>query len=139
MTMSPKVFSEEWANAWKDQLNSSPAYRQAAAGWEGSIVFVLGGGQAAGERAVFLDLHHGECRAARVATPEDLSTAPFVIAADAQSWQQLLAGSADPVGLVMGGKLRLIRGSAAALFPQIEAAKELVKAAGQIESTFPVG
>jgi putative sterol carrier protein len=135
--MTLEAFSEQWAAAWKDELNASAAYRQAAARWEGAVVVVLTGGPGAGERAVFLDLHRGECRAARVATPQDRDTAPFVIAADPESWRQLLAGAADPVGLVMRGKLRLLRGSAAQILPQVDAAKELVNAAARIESTFP--
>ena len=137
MSMALEAFTEEWAVAWKDQLNSSPEYKVAAARWEGAVVVVLTGGPGAGERAVFLDLHRGECRAARTATPQDRDTAPFVIAADTASWQQLLAGAADPVGLVMRGKLRLLRGNPAAILPQVEAAEALVNAAARIDSTFP--
>lgn len=127
-----EVFSDAWAEAWRDALNASAAYRDAAARWEGAIVLRLEPGAAA-----WADLHHGECRAARAATPADLAASPFVIRAESATWQRLLAGEIDPIFALMGGKLKLERGSVAALLPFARAAKEMVAAASRVETHFP--
>lgn len=86
-----------------------------------------------------MDLWHGECRAARVATETDLESATFVLAGSAANWRDLLTGRIAPLMAMMGGKIRLTRGSMAALLPYAAAAKELIAAAIKMESTFPDG
>jgi len=134
--MPLEVFTTPWTATWVERINASPAFRSAAASWEGGLVLEMKG---AGERrAVFADLWHGECRGARVASAEDQAQARFVISADASTWKRLLEDRLDILFAVMTGKLRLERGSAAELLPLAEAAKELV-AAARFEATFPDG
>jgi putative sterol carrier protein len=139
--MTPLVaFSTAWASAWCRLLNSSAVYRQVAAQWEGSVALVLhypGADPASGPgAAVFLDLHHGSCRQARVATAEDLASAAFVLEAEQDLWRQLLAGQGSPVMALMTGRLRLTRGDFSRLLPYAEAAKELLALVSQIETVF---
>jgi hypothetical protein len=35
------AYSPEWADAFKAEINNSSKYRQAAAGWEGTVVLVV--------------------------------------------------------------------------------------------------
>lgn len=135
-----EVFSESWVSAWTDEIRGSDAYRQAAATWEGSVALAMnvpGGGEPGGERGVFLDLWHGECRDARVASDADLEQADIVLAADLDVWRRVLARDLDPIMGLMTGKLKLRRGSLAKLTPQMNASKELVLAATRVPSTFP--
>ena len=139
-----EVFSEPWVSAWADEIRGSDAYRQAAATWEGSVALamsVLGdaerGADRSGERGVFLDLWHGECRDARVASDADLEQADFVLAADLDVWRRVLARDLDPIMGLMTGKLKLRRGSLAKLTPQMNASKELVLAATRVATAFP--
>lgn len=127
-----EVFSAGWAGAWQAALNDSAAYREAAARWEAPLVLALREGG-----AVWADLWHGGCRAARAATPEDLASAVFVIQADAAIWQRLLSGDLDPVFALMSGKLKLERGSVSALLPFARAAREMVLAATRVATRFP--
>ncbi len=66
------------------EIDDSPAYREAAADWEGDIAFVV---EADPERGVpddvwgHLDLWHGACRSGTVVTPERGDDAAFVISA----------------------------------------------------------
>ena len=128
--MSHLVFTAPWADAFAAELGRSEAYRQAAATWEGSLLL------AAASRAVFLDLHHGECRSARVATAQDEAAADFVLHAEEAVWRKVLQGELEPLFGIMSGKLQLRRGSLVRLTPYINAARELVRAAARVDTTF---
>ncbi|MEM7049626.1 MAG: SCP2 sterol-binding domain-containing protein [Acidobacteriota bacterium] len=131
--MSPDVFSQAWIAEWGDELNSSDAYRAAAAAWEGSILFIMAlpTGE---ERLAFLDLWHGDCRAARVASQQDTGDAAFILRATDHDWQRVLSGDIEPIWAMMSGKLKLERGRTAQLVPHAKAAQELVAAARRVDA-----
>ncbi len=139
--MTTEILSEAWAQAWSDALNGSESYRAAAAGWEGAVAIAVRGEPQRGieGRAVFLDLWHGACRAARTASPADLEAARFVLTADAATWLELLRDGLDPVPAVMSGRLELSKGSVMSLLPQVAAAKELVAVGRSLPTTLPPG
>ncbi len=135
-----EVFTEEWCVACCERLNQRESYHLAAAGWEGAAVLLMSADPAQGiheDRAVWLDIHHGQCRGTRVATAQDLETAPYLFRADPANWKRLLAGEADPVAAVMAGKLKLSRGNLFTLAKYAPAAREMVLAAGEVGGTFP--
>ncbi len=140
--MAVEMFSDDWARTFGASINANPAYREAAAAWEWPLVLSC---HAAPDfalpepRAIHLDLWHGECRAARAATPQDLETAPYVLAADVRTWKQVVDGRLDPVMGIMSGKLKLTRGKVSALLGFVKAAKELVGTAARVETAFPPG
>ena len=137
--MAIEILSEAWAAAWGDALNASAAYRAAASSWEGAVVAAVRAQpeRRIGARAVYLDLWHGACRAARPATEADVAAARYVLTASASTWVELLGGTLDPVAAVMGGRLELTKGSVMGLFPYIAAAKELVAVAQSLAATPP--
>lgn len=139
--MPAEAFSDLWAQEWRETLNSRPAYREAAAGWDGSVALVMtrDGSSNPQRKAVFVDLWQGECREARTATAEDLENARYVLSGTARSWHAVLTGRLAPLMAIMGGKLRLTRGNLATLVPFAAAAKELLAAATQMETEFPDG
>lgn len=128
--MSHPVFSATWAEAFAAELQKSEAYRSAAATWEGSLLLK------AGSRGVFLDLWHGTCRAAREATAHDEATADFLLHGEDEVWRKVLHGELEPLFAIMSGKLQLRRGSLMRLTPYINAARELVKAATRVDTSF---
>jgi putative sterol carrier protein len=135
-----EVFTAPWAVAWGEALRASESYRRAAARWEGSLLMELGPDQTRGivaPRAVLLDLWHGDCRAARLATGEDAATATYAVRGAAAVWQELLARRVEPLFALVAGRLRLERGSLSALTPFAAAARELVVAAASLEAEFP--
>ncbi len=140
--MPIEVFSEEWSRAYCEALNRHQPYGRAAEGWEGAVVLVMRRDPAQGieeDRAVFLDLRHGGCRGARVATEDDLRDALYRLSADPTTWRQILAQKLDPISALMQGKLRLERGSLMTMTHYAPAARELVVAATQVEAVFPGG
>ena len=138
--MPIQAFSEEWAQRWREVLSTRPAYQEAARTWEGSVAVVMTrNGSAAEKRAIFLDLWHGHCREARVARDDDLESARFVLSGSGAAWRDVLTGRLAPLMAVMSGKIRLTRGSMAALVPYAAAARELLAAAMEMEIEFPSG
>lgn len=138
--MPIEVFTEEWSRACCESLNRREGYRSAAADWEGAVVLVMERDPALGveeERAVYLDLHRGECRGARLATEAELEKAPYVMRATPAVWRHLLDREVEPVTALTQGKLRLARGSVFALAKYASAARELVAAAAGVEALFP--
>lgn len=135
--MSHEVFTDTWAEAWAQELRISNAYRQAAEAWEGSVLLRMTADGAATDRAVFVDLWHGECRSARAADASDVEEADYVIQADLDVWSRVLAGDLEPIFGLMSGKLKLTRGSLAKLTPYMAASRELVAAASRVDSRFP--
>lgn len=129
--------SDEWLRIYQDRINGSAEYREAAATWEGAIAFVF---EAEPDRGVpedlwaWLDLWHGECREARMVTPEEGRGAPYVIRAPYTRWKEVLAGNLDPVRGMMQGKLRL-QGDLPTIIRHVRAANELV----HLTSTVPTG
>ena len=130
--------SEGWMAAYRDLINGSSEYREAAATWEGAIAFVF---EAEPDRGVasdlwaILDLWHGECRDARLIDPEEGSAAPYVIRAPYSRWKEVLRGDLDPVKGMMQGKLGL-QGDLATIVRYIRAADELVDLTTKVPTEF---
>jgi putative sterol carrier protein len=133
-----EAFSEAWTDAWADAIRSSDEYRHAARRWEWTVLLVLRAAPGAGgDRYAWLDLHRGECRHARPGTAADAETADFVLAANAATWQDVLAGRLDALAGIARGRVRLERGSMTTLAMHTAAAKALVRTAAAVETRFP--
>lgn len=130
--------SDEWLRIYQDRINGSAEYREAAATWEGAIAFVF---EAEPDRGVpedlwaWLDLWHGDCREARMVTPEEGRRAPYVIRAPYTRWKEVLAGNLDPVRGMMQGKLRL-QGDLPTIIRHVRAANELVHLTSTVPTEF---
>lgn len=130
--------SDEWLAIYRDRINGSAEYREAAATWEGAIAFVF---EAEPDRGVpedlwaWLDLWHGQCREARMVTPDEGARAPYVIRAPYTRWKEVLAGDLDPVKGMMQGKLKL-RGDLPTIIRHVRAANELVHLTSTVPTEF---
>lgn len=134
------LFTGPWAEALERELAVDEAYRRAAAGWSGSLLFVLEAEPARGlfePRRLFLDLAHGNARALRPALPGDDREARFHLVAPAAIWLQVLDGGLEPAPAVMSGRLRLERGSLFSLIPHLEAARRLLACARRVQNGAP--
>ena len=100
------AYSPEWAEAFKAEINKSSVYKQAAAGWEGTVGLVVlaePDKNFPDDRGVFLDLWHGEARDVRVGTREDAQQAKFVITGAYSRWKQVARrSSTQPRGSCSG-------------------------------------
>lgn len=138
MTMPLPVFSDDWARTCGEALKQNTAYREAASTWEGAVLLqMLPAAPGMPERRVFLDLWHGECRAAHAAVGADEDAARYVLTGTLEAWRQVLTGAVPPLLAIMTGKLKLTKGALADLVPYVNAAKELVTTAAAVPTEFP--
>lgn len=137
-----QLLTEEWVKAWQEKINANVQYRQSARGWEWPIILILEKDPSVGldeDRAVFLDLYHGDCREARVATREDFSETPFIISGDLNVWKQVLGRRLDPISAIIRGRMKLIKGNMSTLSAYVTAAKYLVESSLELETEYPDG
>ena len=140
--MAAEIFTEQWARQWSDAINANPEYKKAATKWEGAIGMIMtvdGDMGIPSERMVIADLWHGDCRKAWAAGEAELADTPYLIKASPATWKSVLAGKTDPIVGLMGGKLKLAKGSLFALLPYAKAAKELVNSAIAVDTSYPEG
>ncbi len=140
--MAHAAFSPEWAQAYGERIKASEAYKKAAASWEWPLVLNLTADPSLGiteDAGVYLDLMHGECRDARLATDEDRQTAPYVLSADAYTWKQVMERKMEPISAMMRGKIKVTKGSIVTLARYVAAAKCLVDCATEVDTIFPEG
>lgn len=130
--------SDEWLTIFRERINTSSEYREAAATWEGDVGFVM---EAEPDRGVpddlwlVLDLWHGECRGARMVTPEEGQRAAYLIRAPYFRWKEVVRGELDPVKGMMQGKLR-VHGDLPTIVRYVRAANELVHLTMQVPTRF---
>ena len=120
--------SDEWLRLYRERIDASDEYRDAAATWEGDIAFRF---EAEPDRGVpndvwaWLDLWHGACRQARLVSANEGRRAAYVISAPYSRWKEVLAGELDPIKGMMQGKLKL-DGDLPTIIRYVRAANELV-------------
>jgi len=130
--------SDEWLTRYRDLINGSEEYREAAKTWEGDIAFVLEAEPDRGvpdELAAQLDLWHGECRGARMIAANEGDAAAYGIRAPYSRWREVLRGELDPVKGMVQGKLKL-RGDLANIVRHVRAARELVRLTTLVPTEF---
>ncbi len=124
--------SAEWASAYRTALNANEAYREAAAAWEGDVLFLVRPADPAAEApGIHLALSHGACQDATFHADARTVESEFVYEGTAENWQRLLRHELDPVRALLDGTFR-IRGNLAKAMRYTRAAKELVETAASI-------
>jgi len=135
----PLFPSAEWVTDYKNVLNASATYKQAGAGWtHGPIALVTRADPGIGipeDIAIWLDLHQGTCRDARMVNRAEAEKAPFCITGEYARWKQVMRKQLDPIQGMMQKKLEL-RGQMTIIVKYVAAAKALVEAATQVETKF---
>jgi putative sterol carrier protein len=133
------AFSAEWAQAYKDEINNSPVYKQAAASWEGSVGLVV---EAEPEnnfpvtKGVFLDLWHGEARDVKITDEAGADAAQFVIRGPYSRWKQVAKKELDPTKAMMQGKLKL-KGDLPTIVRYTKASQEMTECTTRIPVIYP--
>ena len=126
--------SKEWLEALCVQINSSPAYRQAASKWEGDLTFVVKA--AVGLKSdtfLYMDLWHGECRG--VSAGIEVVESAFKITAPYPTWRRVIEGKIDPIRAIMTRQLQ-VDGPMNQILRAPKAAVELVNCAKQLETSW---
>ena len=131
--------SQAWFEAFEAQINASSAYRDAASDWEGDIAFRI---LAEPDRGVpedlwgYLDLWHGSCRGGSAIASADAEGAAYTLTAPYSRWRDVVEGELDPIKGMMQGKLR-VHGDLPTIVRYVQAANELVRLTGRIDTQFP--
>jgi putative sterol carrier protein len=137
--MGHRFPSEEWARAFQEAVNASPAYQAAAAGWtHGPVALVVKADPAIGlaaDTAMWLDLERGVCRSARMVGGDEAQRAPFCISAEYARWKSVMRKELDPIKGMMQKKLEL-RGQMTTIVKFVNASKELVECATRVPTQF---
>ncbi len=129
--------SDAWAKALMTVANASADYQAAAAKWEGDLVFTIQKGPGLPEdKYLYLDLWHGECRAAKEMQSVNEEQAEFEISAPLVTWRKVLEGQLDPIRGISTRQLKL-KGSMMKILKSPKAAVELVNCARQVDTTWP--
>lgn len=133
--MAIPFLSDEWAEAFKDAINNSAAYREAAADWEGDFYFTadMKDGTTA---TVYLDLWHGECRDAYTVADPSSKTPEFEVSGKVSSYKKVIEKKVDPIQALITRQLKL-KGNMAKILRSVKATQELVNAATEVPTEFP--
>jgi putative sterol carrier protein len=131
--------SEEWAAAFKTAIEGSAGYKAAAAQWtHGPVALVVKADPAIGvaeDTGLWLDLHQGVCREAKMVGRDEAEKAPFCIAGDYARWKSVLRKEIDPIKAMMQKKLEL-KGQMTIIVKFVNASKELVECATRVPTKF---
>ena len=137
--MAVPAFSEEWADAFKTEINQSPAYRSAAKGWRWTVGLVVDAEPDKGfasARGVVLDLYEGEARQVTVADADAARGCDFVISAPYSRWKQVAKKELDATRGMLQGKLRL-KGDLPTIVRYTKAARELTECTSRLDTQWP--
>ena len=133
--MAIPFLSDEWAVAFKDAVNSSAAYKAAATTWEGDFYFIVDLADG-GQRTMYLDLWHGDCRDAYIVADPTSKTPEFEVSGKTASWKKVIDKKVDPIQALMTRQLKL-KGNMAKVLKSVKAAQELVNCATTVPTEFP--
>ena len=132
--------SPEWASAYKDAINSNPAYKTAGKDWtHGVVAMVVKADPAlriAEDTGMWLDVHAGECRDCRLVSAAEAQNAAFVIVASYARWKEVIKKEVDPIKAMMQGKLKLTKGHMPTIVKYVNASRELVESTSRVATKF---
>lgn len=134
--MAIKFGTQEWIQELCDQLNASEVYAQAAANWEGDLIFgILPDENYSHPTHYYINLQHGKASEPTLLSGPDERKALFISSAPFSTWKKVLDGRLDPIQAMFSNKIRLI-GSMATVQRTPKATYELVKIAGEIDTDY---
>ena len=129
-----------WTDALHSVINSSRSYREAARNWEGDFWFIVepdaGVSVAAQPVRIYVDLWHGECRAARILQLDEDGPQPeFRIWGTRPRLARVIRREVDPIKALLTSTLKL-NGNLAKVMRNVKAAQELVLCAAAVPTEF---
>lgn len=137
----PHLFpSPEWISAYKDAINSNPAYKTAGKDWtHGVVAMTVKAEPALGipeDVTMWLDVHQGQCRDCKLVSTAEAQAAPFIVVADHAKWKSVLKKELDPIKAMMQGKIKLTKGHMPTIVKYVQSTKELVESATRVDTKF---
>src|SRR5438270_12123961 len=108
--MPVKAFSDEWASAFKDEVNRSATYKSAAKGWQWTVGLVVEAEPDKNfpeSRGIVMDLFDGEARDIKVRPAADAQKCDLVITALYARWKEVATKQLDVTKGMLQGKLNV--------------------------------
>ncbi len=130
--------SEKWVRMFKEEVQKSASYKEAAKTWEGDLDLIIQAEPKAGIESdlhLYMDLWHGDCRDIRLVSKEEGEKAEFIIAGSYDRWKQVVKEELEPIKGMMQGKLKL-KGDLPYIVRHVQAAKELVICTTRVPTRF---
>lgn len=140
----PVVNTQEWYEALARALNSSKEYEEAAADWEGDLIFIVEGDDQSpytpvGEKLMFyIDLYHGKVRSWRKLEREEDVQVAYKIRGPASVWEEILCGLAEPTQSLLQGRLQ-IEGDMARILRSVQSLQAMVDILNVVPTEWPKG
>lgn len=133
------IFSQDWANALHDVINSDAHYRQVGKSWVGTVAMVMTEPDPAAGfpdgAAVELDLTQGVCNRVSICAPAEVVSGT-ALGAPLAVWREIVEQNHDPMIAVAKGKVKLLAGSLGLLMLHARAANALVACARRVPTTW---
>src|SRR5437879_8204888 len=137
--MPVKAFSDEWASAFKDEVNRSSTYKSAAKGWKWSVGLVVEAEpdqNVPESKGVVMDLVDGSARDITVGTAADAQKCDFVITAPYTRWKQVATKELDATKGILQGKLKL-KGDLPTIVRYTKASQEMTECTTRVPVEWP--
>jgi putative sterol carrier protein len=133
------AFSNEWAQQFKDEINRSTVYRQAARGWRWTVGLVVEAEPNRNfpeSRGIVMDLVEGEARDIKVGSADEARACDFVITAPYSRWKQVATKELDATRGMLQGKLKL-KGDLPTIVRYTKASQEMTECTTRVPVTWP--
>ena len=137
--MAVEAFSSEWAQQFKEEINRSTVYRQAAKGWKWTVGLVVEAEPDRGfaeSRGIVMDLFDGEARDIRVGSADNARACDFVITAPYSRWKQVATKELDATRGMLTGKLKL-KGDLPTIVRYTKASQEMTECTTRVPVRWP--
>ena len=137
--MAVEAFSSEWAQQFKEEINRSTVYRQAAKGWKWTVGLVVEAEPDRGfaeSRGIVMDLFDGEARDIRVGSADNARACDFVITAPYSRWKQVATKELDATRGMLTGKLKL-KGDLPTIVRYTKASQEMTECSTRVPVRWP--
>jgi putative sterol carrier protein len=130
--------SDAWAKAFMEKLNTSPSYADTAKSWEGDFYFEVEKDAASMPEPVtlYMDLWHGQCRAAFLAEDPAARQPAFVLTAALPVYLQILTGKLDPIQAMLTRRLK-VKGNMITIMRNVPVVLEFVRTAALVDTEMP--
>jgi len=129
--------ADAWVHAWRDRLNDSDEFADAAAGFEAAILFVVQPDERYDGDPVrmLVDVVDGECAAAEAVAASADADYDYALRGPYEAWKALLRDELDTAEAVMGGPFD-VQGDTLALMSHREAFLAMVQTARDVDVEF---
>ena len=132
-----KFFTQEWCDAYKEAINKSAAYEEAAKTWEGDFYFITEKGGPVKEPIIgYVDLYHGKCRKVEVVTDTKKYSPEFIISAPYHIWKRICLKQLDSTQALITKQSKLT-GNMAKIMRYTKAANEITNITKQLPTEWP--